>query len=433
VRTIKRQLAGIEIRDRVAVLVIMVAAAFPFRFPILGHSVSVFDLALLVLLAPWAVTIRRVGPPRFPLPYLWLGLGMVAIGALSLVWSADPVETFLYLAACTEGVVAFAMMLTFLRDARPGGHKVLVQAWLILLVIPGVLLWCHVPGFLPPSSLDPNSGDYVSFFVRFSHPLIGRSNNLAALLLLLVPPTVAWAFRTRRWLDIVVALVGEVAFMLSISRGAIVALVAGLALYFLLVKRGRRRTLMAMVWSIPAAVLSVAIGSLNPPTRMYVASRFNGDNIAARIDMLEDAWNGDPAGAGSGGSISGFHLPQWLTGVGGGIGRDVHNTFVQQVLSFGPILGILICVALIVTAVWWYRRNWLQLPLTAPLHGIGVVAVLVSFLFESSFEGSLLRPLIWMGWGLLVVGALRPSARTLSWSDLPSRSWVRKPGEPARR
>jgi hypothetical protein len=354
---------------------------------------------------------------------------MVLVGALSLVWSTDRVETLLYVVACAEGILALAMMLTFLRDVRPAGHMVFVQAWLVLLVIPGILLWWHVPGFLPPATLDPATGDYISFFVRFSHPFIGRSNNLAALLLLLVPPTVAWALRTRRWPDIAVAAVGEVAFLLTISRGAFVALAAGVGLYFLLQKRSRPAVLKAGLWSLPALVLAVLVGALNPPTRQYVASRFNSDNVTARFDMLEEAWQTGSAGDGAGL----FGLPTWLTGAGGGIGVDVHDTYVQQVLSFGPVLGIVACVALVLTGVWWYRRNRLQLPLVAPLHGIGVVALLVSFLFESSFEGSLLRPLIWLGWGVLVVGTLRPSVRTLPWTAMTPRSWVRKPGEPVRR
>src|SRR6185369_2305604 len=121
-RAILGQLAGIGVRDRVAALLMLAAAAFPFRFPILGHSASVFDVTLLLLLIPWLMTIRRVGPPRLPLPYLLLGGGMVVIGAVSLLWSGDRVETTLYLVACAEGLLAFAMILTFLRDARPAGH-----------------------------------------------------------------------------------------------------------------------------------------------------------------------------------------------------------------------------------------------------------------------------------------------------------------------
>jgi hypothetical protein len=83
------QLAGIDVRDRVAALLIMAGAAFPVRFPVLGQSASAFDVALLLSFLPWVMTIRRVGPPRIPLPYLWLGLGMVGIGAVSLLWTAD--------------------------------------------------------------------------------------------------------------------------------------------------------------------------------------------------------------------------------------------------------------------------------------------------------------------------------------------------------
>jgi hypothetical protein len=301
-----------------------------------------------------------------------------------------------------------------------------VQAWLILLVIPGILLWCHVPGFLPPATLDPATGDYISFFVRFSHPFIGRSNNLAALLLLVVPPTVAWALRTRRWLDIAVAAVGEVALMLTISRGAFVGLAAGVAFYFILERRARRAVLTSLLWSLPSLGLAILIAAVNPTTQQYVGSRLNDDNVVARLELLNKARE-SLSGAGSSG------LPAWLTGAGGGIGVDVHNTFVQQILSFGLLFGVVICLALILTGTWWYRRNNLHSRPAAPIFGIGVVAVLISFLFESSFEGSLLRPLIWLGWGMLVVGALRPSVRTLPWTAVFPRKWVRKPGEPARR
>ena len=415
--------------DRICALAIIATAAVPFRFPLLDHSASVFDVALLLVFVPWILTVRRVGPPRIPLPYLWLGLGMVVLGALSLLWTASPAETLLYIVACVEGLLAFAMMATFLRDVRPASFMPFLQVWVILLVIPGMLLWFHVPGFLPPATLDPNTGDYVSYFVRFSHPFIGRSNNLAALLLLLVPPTVAWALRTRRWPDVAMAVVGELAFMLTISRGAFAALLAALGLYFVLERRGRRRTLLALAWSLPVAALAVVLGSLNPPTRMYFASRFSGANIDARIDLLQDAWNGDPGASGGGG----LRLPTWLTGQGGGIGRDVHNTYIQQVLSFGPILGVLIAATLLITGIWWYRRSHLHLRATARIHGIGVIAVLASFVVESSFEGSLLRPLIWLGWGMLVVGALRPSVRTLPWSSVSFRRRASKPLEGAPR
>ena len=172
------------------------------------------------------------------------------IGTVSLLWSADPITTLLYVASCAEGLLAFAMMLTFLRDVRPASYMPFLQAWLVLLVIPGILLWCHVPGFQPPATLDPSTGDYISFFVRFSHPFIGRSNNLAALLLLLVPPIVAWALRTRRWPDIAVAVAGGGGLPADDQPGCVRRSRGRRGLYFLLRRRTRRAVLRALLWSL---------------------------------------------------------------------------------------------------------------------------------------------------------------------------------------
>jgi hypothetical protein len=381
-------------------------------------------------LVPWLIIVRRVGPPRVPIPYLVLGVGMAGVGALSLAWTSDVVTTILYTLVCVEAMVAFLMMVTFLRDAGPARFIHFIQAWLLMLVLGGVLLWIGVPGFQPPAGLDPASGDYISYFARFSHPFIGRSNNLAAVLLLLVPPLVAWAARTRHVWDIGVAAVAEIAFLLCLSRGAMLALAIGVAVYFVVERRHRTRTIQTVLWSLPVGVLAAGIGWLNPTVRLYFAARFSGSNVQARIDILDDALDGN---TGNWSTAPGSVLPRWLLGEGGGIGRSVHNTFIQQVLSFGVIIGVLVGLGLVVTGVWWFRRHPTQLPTVAPIHGIGVIALLVSFLGESSFEGSLLRPLIWLGWGMLVAGALRPSVRTLPWATVSLRRRASKPPEGAPR
>jgi hypothetical protein len=46
--------------------------------------------------------------------------------------------------------------------------------------------------------------------------------------------------------------------------------------------------------------------------------------------------------------------------------------------------------------------------------GLGVAAALLSFAVESSFEGSLLRPLIWLVWGMLATLVTRTSHRVQS-------------------
>jgi O-antigen ligase len=77
---------------------------------------------------------------------------------------------------------------------------------------------------------------------------------------------------------------------------------------------------------------------------------------------------------------------------------DVHNTYVQQAIYYGLPLGLLISLGLCgIAGVFLARRR------TTALAGIIAYALmvqLISFLFESSFEGTVLRVLFYMSVGL---------------------------------
>jgi hypothetical protein len=82
------------------------------------------------------------------------------------------------------------------------------------------------------------------------------------------------------------------------------------------------------------------------------------------------------------------------------LGEGVHNTYLQQVLSFGLTLGIVVGLALCATAIFFLARQR-----GSPLAGVIGYAVLVQlaiFLFEASFEGSVLRVLFYLSMGLSV-------------------------------
>ncbi len=384
-----------------ALLLLLVCAALPVRFgvPGLGRSISIFDLAVAVLFVPWLLLVRRQGWPRVPRPYLVLGLSMLVLGVASLLWTLDRGDTLVHIVVSIESLLVFGYAVTFLRSVRDRSWHRWAQLLLVLLIVPGVLLWLHVPGFQPPSEVVPRSGDYWSYYVRLSHPWIGRSNNLATLLVLLLVPLASWAMRTRKAWDIGCALAAAVALVLTFSRGVLVALVLVTAVYLLTTKAWRRGVLRALRWLVPVVVLAGVVTAVNPTMGRLVLARLSMANVDARFDLLAGFW----AELGRG----------WLLGAGAGTGVDVHNTYAQQVLAFGVPAGLALSAVLVWTGLWWVRRNPSTRPVLQRIVGVGVAAVLLSFAVESSFEGNLLRPLIWLVWGMLVALVLRTSQRVV--------------------
>lgn len=373
-------------RTQIIITILLIAAAFPVRFSFVDRTISMFDIAIVAAFAPWLVVIllRKVKPPR---AFAWLGLVSILLAAGSILWSPAQGETMLYVFASVESIVVFMMAITFLQDAPPQQIVRLISIWVFLLLIPAALLWLRVPGFLPPDTLDPSSGDYISYFARLSHPFIGRSNNLAALLVVLIIPLAAWAVRTGQRVAGWAAFVALGAVALTLSRGTLLALGVAVVAY-LLIDHGNARRLFNR--GIGVLLIIGGIGYLlinqNDIASEFFSGRLSNVNVDSRSALASRAQQ----------VIEG----NWFVGVGAGVGEDTHNTFIQQLVYFGLIGGLLVSVLLVSVTVSWFvakQEKWL-----ATAIGIGVLAQMGSFVVESSYEGTLLRPLIWFGWGLLV-------------------------------
>ncbi|WP_232548921.1 O-antigen ligase family protein [Propioniciclava soli] len=349
---------------------------------------TVFELAVVVVLPIAALVLVSTGLGRPPLVYLAVGGVTIVWTWLSLAWTQNDWQTNYYLMGATESLLVFGLIVVFTRGLTGEQVARVITAWVFLLLLPCVLLQLRVPGFLPPSTLDPASGDYISYFARLSHPFIGRSNNPAALVTPLILPLLAFALHRR---DRVAGIGGVVAFgmlVLTMSRGSLVTFGLSIVLYVLLEPSGRM--LVRRLWKVAAAVLLVALlfVAVLPTARTFVGSRFGLRNVFARGDLLDE----------------GFALvavEPWL-GTGAGVGVHVHNTFLQQIVWFGIPLGLLLGVLIAWSAVVWLLPRvapdvrWLAVAI-----GVSLVGQVASFAIQSSYEGNLLRSIIWLGWGLL--------------------------------
>jgi O-Antigen ligase len=395
-------------RPRVALMVVLLAAAMPTRisgsFPLI-HSVSILDILLVVA----AVTLL------LDLSYRPLDVGYralfrilcvpVILSLASLAWSQDRSQTLRALLIYVEGLVAYLFVLRELNGLSAARIVGYIARYAILLIIPGVLLLLHVPGFGPqlPASVSHSAGDYLSYYSRFSHPVIGRSNNIASVLVFFPAILMYWGHtrnsRTITWAGLLTCL----AIFLTLSRGTLLAfLLAGL-LYAALPRTrveasaaGWRRKVVSV---LAAGVIAIIVlYSVNPATHEFFAGRLGTANVTGRASLISMAVPklADRPVLGYGSGVTPDKNPDLAEGV--------HDTYLQQALYFGLPLALAVSVALWAIAAFFLKRRR-SIPIAGVI-GYTVMVELISFLFESSLEGTVLRVLFYLCIGLLA-GLLR--------------------------
>lgn len=368
---------------------LLLAAAFPIRFTALGTTLSVFEVVLAAAGCLWLVAVLYKGSTTIPTRYLTLGYVSITLTVASLLWTQELDRTIAATVSTVLAVLAFLVVVSALRYASARKVALIIAAFVVLLTIPGALMWAGVQGLEPPAELDRNHGDYLSYYTRFSHPFIGRSNNLAALLVAFLPPMIVWTVRTRHRAVGLATLIGAGALVLTLSRGTFLAL--GLALFaYMLIdsKQGRAILRRLVLLAIPVGLVAWILFGTDPFRREQLVGRLATANLDERREFLSYA------------QAQTDERP--LVGLGARAGQDVHNTYLQQVVDFGIIGGTLVVILLLATALWWFGPHHGQSRWLARAAGIGVLAQLLSFAVESSYEGTLLRPLIWLTWGMLV-------------------------------
>jgi O-antigen ligase len=282
-------------RPRIALMVVLLAAAMPVRisgsFPVI-NSVSVLDLLLLVfgltLLLDLASRPLDTGY-RDLFSLLCIPL-VVAIA--SIAWSDDRPATLRAVLIYAEGIIAYLFVVRELSDLPPARVITYIKRYSYLLIAPGVLLLLHVPGFAPQEAgLSHSSGTYLSYYSRLSHPILGRSNNLASLLAFFAPLLFYWGHRRRDRGVAIAAFITLVAIFLTLSRGVLLAfLIAGL-LYAPLAL-GRRRIPgggIAAKLAATVALAGIAIAVLytvNPATHEFFAGRLTLANVHGRTALI---------------------------------------------------------------------------------------------------------------------------------------------------
>jgi O-antigen ligase len=377
--------------------VVLLAAAMPVRissgFPVI-NSVSILDVLLLLAAATLFLDLafRPIDPGYKAL--FWILCVPLVLSVVSIVWSQDRPATLRSVIIYAEGLIAYLFVVRELT-ALPAERVIrYIARYAYLLIVPAVLLLLHV--LRPEEDLSHTSGTYISYYSRLSHPVLGRSNNLATLLAFLVPLLLYWGHVRRDRRITAAGVVALLAVFMTLSRGVLLAfLLAGL-LYapFAVGRRAGERGGMGVKVVAAVALGAVAIAvfsTVNPATREFFAGRLSLANVHDRSELVSRA-------------LTKFS-ERPLLGYGAGVtpdqdpllSIDVHNTFLQQLLYLGLPLGVLAGFALCAIPAFFLARRW------TPLAGViayTLMVQLVLFLFESSFEGTVLRVLFYLCLGL---------------------------------
>lgn len=389
-------------RPRLALMAVLIAAAMPVRLsadiPVV-NSVSVLDILLIAAALTLYLDLAVRPPDTGYRALFWILWVPFVLSIISLVWSEDRIATLRSVFIYAEGLVAYLFVIRELHALPAARIVTYIRRFAYLLIIPAVLLLLHVPGFRPQEAgLSETSGGYTSYYTRLSHPILGRSNNLATVLAFFAPLLLWWGHTHRDRRAMVAAAVTFIAIFLTLSRGVLLALLIAGVLYAPFAagrhRFGRPGLGFKVTTLVTLGFTAIAIFyTVNAETREFFAGRLSAENVTGRSALIAESLSDVAA--------------RPLLGYGGGaspepnplLAVDVHNTFLQQVVYYGLPLGLVTSVALCAIAAFFLARR------TTPLAGaIGytVMVQLVLFLFESSFEGTVLRVLFYMSVGFAV-------------------------------
>ncbi len=401
--------------------IFFVTLAAPIRFygvwqmPYVA-SFSVVEVALLVALlyvVGGVVIYGRlvIGPTRI---IALLALPVFAT-VISVIWSIHPGMTFKAMAVHFEAVLGYLVVINILRGLSVREHLGLMGAFVVVLLVAAVLSYTGIPALspqLPPDlSQSETAAFLLSYHARFSHPFIGLSNNIATVLVMVLPILVAigWCYRSKHWY--LAASFSFVALVATMSRGVFLGLMLAVGITGLLwlAVHGRfnKGIIRLFIFFLTAMVAGMTIFFYSSPSALqHLDGRFSFYNVDSRLLAYK--------------ATLGVILAHPVTGVGGGVGlgevvsstglHSVHNAYLQALFWYGIPLGLVVAFVPLLLPLVTSRLCAVRGVPRIFRRGIviALLAVAMSNLFESSWEGSMLRLLTYVliGWCISMLHAL---------------------------
>jgi O-antigen ligase len=406
---------------------LLACAAFPLRIRHgfwVFHSISILDLFLL-LTPLWLLVVNWERPHRIAVGertvFLVLGLPLL-LATLSLVWSENTGQTLYYMVQTLLALAVYLLVVNLLQHLTP----VVIMRCLALLLLSAVavagLAMAGIPAFAPDTyGLVKGSAPYLDFIVvfytRLSHPFWGLSNAFAGVMVFFVPIFLGWGVVSNQRRYLAVAGILLVAICLTLSRGAMLAILGSLPVLLLFWPQGRRAAIGSTLFFLGFAILVLWWVALqNPLIGEHLLYRLSASTIEIRLQQYSRAVEliKDAPLLGYGAGVTQQHQ-DFLAG-------GVHNTYLQAILGLGIPLGLAFSCAFFLLAGMLLLRKGpfraTERTMTVAA-GCGLLAELLVFLVEAQFEGVLLRILFYLGMGFVValLQGLPPTPEGISYRD----------------
>jgi O-antigen ligase len=400
---------------------LLICAAFPLRIRHsiwIFHSVSILDLFLL-LTPLWLLVVNWERPHQVALGAraIFTVLAMpLLLATASLAWSENPTQTIYYIIQTVLALSSYLLAVNLLQHMSQESIMRALALMILTAVATAAMALARVPGFAPDTTgMEIGSLEHLaflaSFYSRLSHPFWGLSNAFAGVLAFFVPVLIGWAIAARRPWYFATATLVFIAISLSLSRGVLLATLVGVLASLICWQRGRAAVVGSLATAIGFALMALWLLIIyNPVVGEYILDRLTSFTLEERLEKLNRAIAAiqDAPLLGYGAGV----VPHGETLLTGG----VHNSFVQAALEFGLPLGMLFTAFFLVLAVLLLGRRgpFAQTdPVMTVAVGGGLVAELVVFLTQASFEGAVLRILLYLGFGF-GAALLRPRPEGLA-------------------
>jgi O-antigen ligase len=395
---------------------------------------------LLILLADFPVRIRQgflvfgsfslldillvAAPFLFLLIVLWTN-GKVFIGdnilfgivllplvlaIVSALWSRNLNQTFYYVVNTTLAVAAYLLTVNLLHGKSSSSVARLMALFVIVAVATAFLSFLRVPGFAPSTySMEAGGTEELAFlasyYSRLSHPFWRLSNNLAGVLAFFPIIFIGFAVDTRRRSYLYLAIVALVCILMTLSRGVAIALFGGFGIYAVMARRAFGKTAFVLGAAVVAVTIAVfAAYQYNDYVGEYLSTRLNLVNIDARVTKFDAALEKieEQPLAGYGAGVVPDDEPELIGGS--------HNTYLESMMHFGIPVGTLFNLSFVLLAFPFFRAQHELRPSLVPAALVAsVLAQVLVFSNQASYEGALQRILFYMslGLGIALVNSMR--------------------------
>jgi O-antigen ligase len=381
-------------------------------------------LAVVVAVGAGALVVRwrEGGPLPKPNRLVWAVFAFVAAMAIATIFSTNRLVSFVGHTSRNGGLISYLLYagVVYLMAVALAGRPVDLRRFVWALVLGSLVHSAYI--FVQAVGLDPITWQLPDEGARF-FPLgtMGHSNFAGAYLAMVLPPALWLAMTSRgraRTAAAAAAGILSVALLLTQSRGALLAAVAGVAA-MIAVRRPPSKRVVVIAGALGVVVvIGVAVLVWNPFAALPLAELhvLRSGTLRGRIDFWVSAWRMFLARPITGfgpegflGNYTMFRVPHEADYAGLTTTGKPHNVYLEHASSGGLLMLVPLGILIVMAVRRGIRAG--RIPGSAGLLGGAFLGSLAAYLAQAAFSIDVV-PVAAMGF--IAIGAIAALSRGAS-------------------